>query len=129
MYYQTTKNSIRLQRSTYTFSKKCTGIQEGFYMHSEKSPVKTTRFSVISTGKNVTESRNQITIVRGTLPAQHVRNTVRAQCGTYASHFAAGTYVGGICLALCNRHLFIYIYILNIIDIRPFFDNKNVNLC
>ena len=55
------------------------------------------------------------------------RNTVRAQCGTYASHFVAGTYVGSICLALCNRHLFIYI--LNIIDIRPFFDNKNVNLC
>ena len=33
----------------------------------------------------------------------------------YVSHF-----VIGICL---------YIYILNIIDIRPFFHNKNVNLC
>ena len=55
--------------------------------------------------------RTQITIVRGTLPAQHARNMVRAQCGTYVSHFVAGTYVGDICLALCNRHLFMYIYI------------------
>ena len=51
----------------------------------------------------------QITIVGGMLPAQHARNTVRAQCSTYASHFVTGTYVGGICLALFNRHLFIYI--------------------
>ena len=54
--------------------------------------------------------RTQITIVRGTLPAEHARNTVRAQCGTYASLFVAVTYVGGICLALCNRHLFILVY-------------------
>ena len=59
---------------------------------------------------HVEEVIAQITIVRGTLSAQHARNMVHAQCGTYASHFVAGTYVGGICLALCTRQL-VYIYI------------------
>ena len=64
-----------------------------------------------------------ITIVRGTLSVQHARNTVRAQCGTYASHFVAGTYVEGISLAICNRHLLIYIYWINNV-IRAVFFSK-----